>query len=733
MAVQNVDLGVYLHITYQGKKYYISDAARTASVTYFPFLASSPQITYGGDGYAKVTTGSISILRYIEDYPNIHYQDHPFAGDRYISLLTSVQEIPFELYLGDRYIPLFSGTLTLDNVSENTLDFLVQEEEFKQVVVFPALYEEHQITSNIYFEKINDFDYELIIYLNQNNFTTDDTIIFEKEYGSSLLECDELAFNKAQQNIYNITNTTEFTFKIIDSEDRNLIKSEDIGIFPDLLTKDEDHPLQSYDTGSSSIIYKLSSDEAQIYKVGKFQYNPFSYGSIEIRNPVLKLGSSNLSTNEVNITVASASALDGYTFEAINGLTFLEFPSVRGENLIIQNDYYSSHPLGFSSTDPNVEITPILNVVEDNQFNGGEVKINLVGLESDLYFYCTNHHSMNGKIEYEIVDNFYLLKNPSIDLTDLSKFKLFDDGVDITENTAILSSTEDYIALTATPVGEIGISGVSKNGVTLYDFYSTICKYLNGSEVNKVGGDEIDMDNLDDLPDFSLAPDANIHSVPIYQDSEITAIEIANKVSQAVNYQFFFLPYREDNSEIIRKKMVVVDTLSSFLNNELHASSTTPLRDTTILTNVINESDQIKINLSYPFPTKAVETTITVNRLYQASAGEVRNQSKMQPQDVTFRVGVHTIGNITNFEILANDINDGVFWLSRKGLLVTRPDVSIIIREAREDLQLGQKIRIFDEVRGIMIDMMIQKIGYDFKERKTTVSGISQISNIEVY
>ena len=32
-----------------------------------------------------------------------------------------------------------------------------------------------------------------------------------------------------------------------------------------------------------------------------------------------------------------------------------------------------------------------------------------------------------------------------------------------------------------------------------------------------------------------------------------------------------------------------------------------------------------------------------------------------------------------------------------------------------------------------MIDMMIQKIGYDFKERKTTVSGISEISNIEVY
>lgn len=155
MAFEQADLGIYLHIYYNGRTYYISDAARTTTFTYFPFLAKSPDVTYGGEGFAKVTSGSISILRYVEDYPNIHYEDHPFVGDRYIDLLTRVQEIPFDLYLGDRYLPLFSGTLTLNSVSENTLDFSILEERFNQQVNFPVLDSEKKSIQNIYFE-LND-------------------------------------------------------------------------------------------------------------------------------------------------------------------------------------------------------------------------------------------------------------------------------------------------------------------------------------------------------------------------------------------------------------------------------------------------------------------------------------------------------------------------------------------------------------------------------------------------
>jgi hypothetical protein len=725
MAVENADLGVYLHLTYQGKIYYISDAARTTTFTYFPFLAKSPDITYGGTGFARVQSGSISILRYVEDYPNIHYNDHPFVGTRYISLLTQVQEIPFELYLGDRYLPIFSGTLTLDSVTENTLEFSVQEEEFEQGCLFPILDQEKSEVSDIKFQKVSDNEHHVVVYVNQNIYTTDDRIIFAENENYNNLETSGLIFKKSSPDYYNISDVTEFTFKLLSEKTREYITLESIGLTTNDIELED----------SIENIWKLTSNITQQYYIGFPRFNPFSFGYVKIRNPLISAGSTNyINALTSEITLSSIDATNGIRFKDLDGYEFSVLPKIYGKTLKIYTDFNVGE-IGFSKTLPTIEAFTSAQI----QTFSDRVELYLDQMLDenndpvDIYCYDISDSSNFIQINFEIADNFYLINNPSINVKN-GLLKLYDDGVDITENVSILNSNEKFLALKNTPVGELGISGNSLNGITVQEFFNLICRYLNGSEVGKVIGiDEIDMEYLDSTADFSLAPYAFFHMFPYYIDSEKTAIEIATEVANSINYQFYFKRYRDPGSTLIKKKMYVIDINTAFEETVLHPHTTSKVTGKAIPLEEILESDQIKIDLTYQFPVKAIETTITVNRLYQAAEGEVRNQSKMQPQDVTFRIGVHTIGNIITDSILSNDIEDGIPWLSRKALKNILPTCNLIVRDIREDISLGSKVRVVDDVREVIIDILVEKIGYDFIERKTTLSGIGEIIMIEDY
>jgi len=612
------ETGIYLHITYQGKIYYLSDSARTTTITYFPFLANSPSISFGGDGFARVKSGSISILRYVEDENDLHINDHPFAGNRYLDVLTSVQEIPFELYLDNIYLPLFKGSLTLESVTENTLEFSVLDEEFTENLVYPVLDKERELINDLLFQRVGD-QYRVLIHKNDNSFSNNDIIIFEEKNPSSNFESDEIKYQILKDNRYIVTDRTIFYFNILDYDNpTRYITNESLLIDEANLSLYSSH-------GFSEItdeIYRVSSSIAQEYFVGSIQYNPFTFGQIEIKSPVIHAGST---------------------------------------------DYGNSQ-------------------------------------------------------------NFYLIRNPSLDPTNIN---IYDDGIDITANIDQANSDNNYIALTQTPVGEIGITGTSVNGNSLEEFYRMVCLYLNGTYLGRTT-DEADMPDLDDEPDFTLAPDIANQTIPIYKDSETSVIELASEVAEATNYTFFFRIYRTD-SGYLGRKLVLVDLNRAFEDNSLHDSTYSPLLGGITILQELDESVQIKIDLNYPFPIKAIESTITVNRLYQASQEAVRDQSIMKPQDLTFRVDIHKIGNTEKRDVFANTISEGVFWLKRKAETGILPSVTVNLKELRYELEIGNKLRVFDELRQVMIDMLISEIGYDFQARKTMIKGIGSVSKIERY
>ena len=69
-------ISIFIEIDFEGNTYYLSNSAVTREQVFYPYLTSVPSLSIGGDGYAVVTTGGLSIIR-SED------PTHPFSGDRY--------------------------------------------------------------------------------------------------------------------------------------------------------------------------------------------------------------------------------------------------------------------------------------------------------------------------------------------------------------------------------------------------------------------------------------------------------------------------------------------------------------------------------------------------------------------------------------------------------------------------------------------------------------------------
>jgi hypothetical protein len=624
MIETNEDLGVYLHLIYQGKTYYLSDSAKTTTFTYFPFLANSPSITYGGEGFVRVKTGNISILRYVEDYPNIHINDHPFAEDRYLDLLTSVQEIPFELYLGSDYIPLFKGTLALSAVTENILDFSVMEEEFEENLVYSVLDQERVLTNDIFLYEV-DGEKRVMVEMLDNSFTTNDTIIFERKNPTSIFHFDDLIYTKRNNNQYIVTDrTTSYFFLYKVNYPDEYVLMEDLNLNENDLTEYTNHGY----TELVNTLYRLSTD-SQEYFVGAPTANPFSFGEVKIKSPVVRSGST----------------------------------------------------------------------------------------------------------DYSETNNYYLIRNPGLDTS--KTINIYDDGIDVTSNIVAQATNSEYIALSATPVGEIGITGISAEGTTAQEFFTMICSYLNGTKLNRPETSTdpreqlADIYKLDAIPDFSLAPNASIHTIPVYKDAEITAYELASEVAKSINYIIYIQRYRDQNREI-RGKLVVVDMNEALFNNSVHSSVLNVINQEYVIEE-IDESYQIKIDIGYDFPIKSLESTITINRLYDASANATRDQSIMKPQDLTYRFNINKIGNIESENTFANTVTEGKYWLERKSKTKTLPIAKVELRDIRNDLTIGKKVRVIDRVRSVMIDLMINEVGFDFSTRKTTISGPSQIKDQLIY
>ena len=168
--------------------------------------------------------------------------------------------------------------------------------------------------------------------------------------------------------------------------------------------------------------------------------------------------------------------------------------------------------------------------------------------------------------------------------------------------------------------------------------------------------------------------------------------------------------------------MKVIDINEVLFNDELYP-----------VEKEIREDDQISINLQYPYPIKAIESSITVNKLYQGIAEEEKNRSQMKSVDISFRVDVHSIGNIEIEDVFAQSVSEGKKWLQRKKATNVLPSVQIEMKDIQKEVGLGTKIRVFDFVRNFMADLIVSDISYNFSSRSTMIQGLGIIKTMERY
>jgi len=633
-----------LEIDYQNQTYYLSDTAITNENVYWPYIAQFPSFSISGEGYSRVNLGTISLIR---DEAN---DFHPFGGSRYSDLLKTVQKISFRLFLNEQRTSLFEGSLALENVSETVITLTIMEQEYEEDLVLPVLDEERKIVDRFLFELI-DSEYRLLCWMPDNPFFDSQELIFERISADSRL--DAILYQPTEENKYLVNNREINNFHILLEEDAlSYVNAELLDIDPatDLLLLTD---LTPFGFSTSRVIYKLVDDDVDSvtslakdpirHHTGTPVSNPFSFGKITVKDPVVKKG-------------GTLKVENGEIVEDVTGGRFqIHNPSIDVSAVDSSGKYF-------------------LKFHDDGVLLTGETT--------------------------EIVNGVSTTRTPEID---------------------IASSDNSVISLMNKPAGALAISGISRHGSTIQEFFDYCASVLSN-----------DINNLDLTCNLDLAPDASTIEIAFYQDGEITVIEMAEQVARKLNYFFWIKPYFDFSTRQIRRQIQLVDINKSLLLDALHTSEQNVATGEWILPNSYDDERLIKIDIAYPFPVKALETTLTRNEIYLVEAGQDRSSS-MKSRSLTIRVKTdYNFGNPKTVETIAQTVAETKYWLNRHKELDGLPVINATIRgiPTLDELCLGKKVSVIDHVRKVRFKMLVQELSYDFNLQQTSFKGLAVISKI---
>lgn len=396
---------LYIEIDFKGETYRLSDVAETDTNLFYPYLASLPNFSVGGEGYAKVTTGQIRIVRADND------PYHPFSGARYFELLSKVQEIPFRLYSSaDTSNPIFVGLLALDSISDEDFDFLILEDSFERQLLYPMLdYSGSREVIRFYLWQPFPLDYPDIyrVMLANSNiseyFSEGQEVILERLYSYAAEQNLKdpfwnLIHQDSLENYYNLSDVgtrrallkhtnrknvppekvgqyvtlddlvitgesgyqsvealkTTLSLQLLDlsmkefnlDEDGNAIVDDAGNVIHVLGTQS---PYNSLMAAISGKLYRVNQPSAG-YLFGSPALNPFSFGKIEMRDPVLVFGSRTIKEDfsgfdpedeDVDNTPEAASA----KIYKASKYSFSQRLSDNSKSGNTHNDYYDTNPL----------------------------------------------------------------------------------------------------------------------------------------------------------------------------------------------------------------------------------------------------------------------------------------------------------------------------------------------------------------------------------------------------
>ena len=316
----------------------------------------------------------------------------------------------------------------------------------------------------------------------------------------------------------------------------------------------------------------------------------------------------------------------------------------------------------------------------------------------------------------------YSIRNPHL-FIDSTSPRVFDDGVELGviddlhgEKTKIYRelSDEDFIHLSVNPFGQVAVSGKSIHGTTIKDFFSYVSDKIEDEKI--VDTTKLFQNIFNEEINIEMAANAESAEmqIPIYQSSEITVMEMADKVAKATNHQFYFRYGLNDRLQVTRT-LILIDI--NYVFNQRVPDKT------------IRNFEIVSMKTDFPFPIKAFESTLTRNISYTGLLSQ-NSQSVMKSVSSNYRVNGTGVGNVQNFEIYAEDFEVGRYWLNRKAETDVLPITAIEYNGIDMSIHIGSKISFSDEFRKVNGNMIVQEIAYNFVNESTLVKGISEFSEI---
>ena len=313
------------------------------------------------------------------------------------------------------------------------------------------------------------------------------------------------------------------------------------------------------------------------------------------------------------------------------------------------------------------------------------------------------------------------IRNPNLNVTTQDyPVKIFDSGYPLESDAdagavnpiVLLSySDEEFINVRTTAFGQYAISGESIFGKTVGEFFqNVVCKKLNEED-----------EKVELTPDLTRAPYSSssiepFNNLPIFQDSEITVIEMARTVATNTNHIFFFRYKYDSSSDKLSRELVLVDL--NYVFNEVDPDKN------------IAESQIVNIDTDYPYPAKAFESTLTRNVAYIASDENHTQPTNMKSESSKYRVEGSGVGKVQSVEVFAETFAEGRKWMRRLAETLQLPVCSVSYEGIDREISLGSKVSLTDYMRKLDIQIVVQSMSYNFDQETTSIEGIGKFDEI---
>ncbi len=692
-----------VEITFNQKKWYLSEEGYVGESYYAPYLEESPTLELGEvkGGYIGVRLGNLSI----SNRPNDRFSPFSIFGGGYDKLLSNpTQKIPIQLswQQKDATEAIFDGNMYLSSFDVDKFTFLLED-------------------------KTKDVDLlETAVDIKSNHVAVDSISIRNLNVGSSLAdakaEVSAPSHGLVTGDLIRVSGATVHTeFNTTDNsgniEDRE-VTVLNVNAF-------------TYPVGSASNNF-LYSDKYSLQTFTK-KPKPFSFGVVDREKDIIQ-------TAERNRTTTIGEVFSGFEYDnpdldpspnAVDSLGESRPLQLFDDGVLVgdvrdtRSGLLAGAGVGVNSITANIDGIFTITTSGSHGLEVGST-VSLEGVTDPTELNTTNAFYVVHRVKDDpdtstySFDIFARLNPPHTGAISVNssttKIKTpgeyfgdsrlptsdtifsraffnnltgaYDSSISTTFQVAsgTTFTAKDGTVIYGTPL----VSGISVHGETVAQFFSVIRQKISDPET----GDP----NIKSV-DFSSAPNASSTRLSLWQTTQTKVLEYAGETAYAANYLF---EIRNNTIRVIDRDFESPDFIS------------------------INNWEIVKASYKMPTPTKALRVKWTEN---------IANP-KTIPTSLTTREESVMISNMDSGEILdityvTKDSVEARKILEKIRKVLNKTVITLNIGNIRTDIKVGTRIKANREEDGLSIDFIARTIKYDFKGLETEVVGEGIVKVIE--